>query len=100
MHKMKSDETLESLSKRYNVPKTSIMMENMIGDEKEKTLNRQVKIPINKPYLKKVHIHRAKPGETLASVATLYNTSIERLKQINPFLSNVLDEGEEIKVGD
>lgn len=100
MHKMKSGETVESLSKRYNVPKTSIMMENMIGDEKEKTLNRQVKIPINKPYLKKIDIHRAKSGETLASVAKLYNTSIERLKQINPFLSNVLDEGEEIKVGD
>jgi len=100
MHRIKSGESLEQLSKRYNVPKSTIMMENMIGDNDERTINRQVKIPINKPFLKKPSLHSARSGETLASVATLYNITLEQLKLKNPFISNVLHEGEEVKIGD
>jgi membrane-bound lytic murein transglycosylase D len=100
MHRVKSDETLDQLSKRYNVPKNSIMMENMIGDNEDRNLNRRVKIPITKPFLKNSHLYTAKSGETLASVATQYNTTIEQLKIKNPFISNALKEGEEVKVGD
>lgn len=100
MHRVKSGETIEQLSSRYNVPKTSIMMENMIGDNEERTINRQVKIPINKPFLKNPRLHSAKSGETLASVATLYNMTLEQIKLKNPFISNALHEGEEIRVGD
>jgi membrane-bound lytic murein transglycosylase D len=99
LHRVKSDETLDQLSKRYNVPKTSIMMENMIGDD-EKLSNRRVTIPINKPYLKSRRFHVVKSGETLTSVATLYNLPLEQLKQKNPFVSNTLQEGEEVKIGD
>lgn len=100
MHRIKSGESLEQLSKRYNVPKSTIMMENMIGDDNERNLNRRVKIPINKPFLKKPHLHSARSGETLASVATLYNINLEQLKLKNPFISNALHEGEEVKIGD
>lgn len=99
MHRVKSGETLTQLSKRYNVPTSSIMAENMIGAEEEIGVNRNVKIPINKPYLKSTpRLHRAQSGETLASVASLYNLTIEQLKANNPFASNALNEGEEIKV--
>ncbi len=100
MHRVKSGETLDQLSKRYNVPKNSIMMENMIGDNEDRNLDRRVKIPITKPFLKNPRFYTAKSGETLASVAALYNTTIEQLKIKNPFVSNVLKEGEEVKVGD
>jgi membrane-bound lytic murein transglycosylase D len=100
MHRVKSGETLEHLSKRYNVPKTSIMMENMIGEDDERNLNRRVKIPINKPFLKNTRFHRVKSGETLASVATLYNLTLEQLKSKNSFASNALSEGEEVKIDD
>lgn len=100
MHRVKSGETVEQLSKRYNVPKTSIMVENMIGDEKDKNLNRRLKIPINKPFLKNSRLHNAQSGETLASVATLYNLTLEQLKSKNPLASNALKEGEEVKIGD
>ncbi|MBN2870789.1 MAG: transglycosylase SLT domain-containing protein [Campylobacterales bacterium] len=99
MHRVKSGETLAQLSKRYNVPKSSIMAENMIGDENEIGGNRNVKIPINRPYLIATpRLHKAKSGETLASVAALYNLTLEQLKANNPFVSNALKEGEEIKV--
>lgn len=100
MHRVKSGETLDQLSKRYNVPKSSIMMENMLGENEDRNLDRRVKIPITKPFLKNQHLYTAKSGETLASVAALYNMSIEQLKIKNPFVSNVLKEGEEVKVGD
>lgn len=100
LHRVKSGETLEQLSRRYNVPKTTIMMENMIGDEKEKNLNRRVKIPINKPFLKNSRLHKAKSGETLVSVAQLYNVTLDQIKLKNPFLTNTLKEGEEIKIDD
>lgn len=99
LDRVKSGETLDQLSKRYNVPKSMIMMENMIGDD-ERNINRRVKIPINKPFLTNTRLHRAKSGETLASVAKLYNITLEQLKIKNPFISNALYEGEEVKVGD
>ena len=100
MHRVKSGETLEQLSKRYNVPKTTIMMENMIGEKEEKNLNRRVRIPINKPFLKNTRLHTVKSGETLVSVAQLYNVTLEQIKIKNPFLTNTLKEGEEIKIDD
>lgn len=99
LHRIKSGETLDQLSKRYNVSKNTIMMENMMGDE-DRTENRHVKIPINKPYLKNVRFHTVKSGETLVSVAQLYNLTLEQLKNKNPFAGAVLKEGEEIKIGD
>ncbi|MDD5717472.1 MAG: transglycosylase SLT domain-containing protein [Sulfuricurvum sp.] len=100
MHRMKSGETLDQISKRYNVPKTTIMSENMIDEESDPNLNRRVKIPINKPFLKNPQLHTVQSGETLVSVAKLYNLTLEQIKIKNPFIKNTLKEGEEIKVGD
>lgn len=100
MHRVKSGETLTNLSKRYGVPNNAIMMENMMGSSSELAPNRNVKIPINKPYLKNPPLHTAEVGETLASVAKLYNLTIEQIKSYNPFVSNTLKEGEEIKIDD
>ncbi len=100
MHRVKSGETLEQLSHRYNVPKTSIMMENMIGEKEGRTLNRRVNIPINKPFLKNYRLHTVKSGETLVSVAQLYNVTLDQIKLKNPFLSQTLKEGEEIRIDD
>ena len=53
MHKVKSGETLVTLSKRYNIERGKIMTENMIGDRDEFKPNRIVKIPINNSFIKK-----------------------------------------------
>lgn len=100
MHRVKSGETVAQLSKRYNVPSGAIMRENMIGSDADIGKNRNVRIPINKPYLKNTKFHKAKLGETVDSVAELYNMTIDQIRAKNPFVSNVLKEGEEIKVDD
>jgi len=100
MHRVKSGETLSSLAQRYNVPRKAIMKENMISDEDEPLSNRTVKIPINKPFLVNTKFHTAKSGETLASVATMYNLTVKQIRAINPFVSNRLKEGQEVKISD
>jgi membrane-bound lytic murein transglycosylase D len=99
MHRVKSGETLEQISKRYNVSKSSIMTENMISSDEEKDLSRRVKIPISKPFLKNPRLHHTKTRETLASVTSLYNMTLEQIKSKNPFASNALNESEEVKIG-
>ncbi|MDD5051192.1 MAG: transglycosylase SLT domain-containing protein [Sulfuricurvum sp.] len=98
MHRVKSEDTLARISKRYNISENAIMIENMIADEHDLGEKRYLKIPVNKPSVKMVGFHKAKAGETLASVATLYNLTIEQIKRNNPFTTNLLKEGEEVKI--
>lgn len=99
MHRVKSGDTIAALSKRYNVPKAIIMQENALVDENALLSQRNIRIPINKPYLKPA-VHTAKMGETLASVAQLYNMTIKQIRSINPFASETLKEGEEVKIAE
>lgn len=100
MHRVKSGETIATLSKRYNVPKAAIMQENMLYDENAVLTQHSIRIPINKPYLKPARIHTAASGETLASVAQLYNMTIKQIRSINPFASETLKEGEEVNIAE
>lgn len=99
-HRIRADETLASLSARYQVPKKAIMRENMIGDDSEVFSNRIVRIPIHKPFLKNTRFHTVRTGETLASVAAMYNMTIKQIRESNPFVSARLEEGQEVEVGD
>ncbi|MDD4883381.1 lytic transglycosylase domain-containing protein [Sulfuricurvum sp.] len=100
MHRVKSGDTLSRLSSRYNISESAIMTENMIADENDLDTKRYLKIPVNRPSNKQVGFHKAKKGETLASVATLYNLTIDQIKANNPFVSNTLKEGQEVKIDD
>lgn len=53
MHKIKAGENLSSLSKRYNVERSTIMDENMMGERDEVKLNHNVKIPMSSSFIKK-----------------------------------------------
>lgn len=100
MHKTASGENIATLSKRYNVTTGAIMDENMMGENEVLPLNRNVKMPINQPFIKSTMFHTAKSGETLFSVAKRYNLTIDQLMAKNPFIRSKVKEGEEIKVGD
>lgn len=100
MHKTKSGESFTTLSRRFNVTAGVIMDENMMGDGDELPVNRNVKIPINQPFIRNASFHIAGSGETLFSVAKRYNLTIDQLRAKNPFIQSKVKEGEEIKVGD
>jgi len=96
LHRAKEGETVASISKRYNVPISWIQEENQL-DQKVLVANQKIRIPVNKPLLKS-RFYIAQEGDTLISVAGLYQMSAERLKEINPFLGSKLKGGERINV--
>lgn len=100
MHKTASAENSAILPKHFNATTGAIIDENTPSDNDVLLANRNVKIPINQPFIKNTVFHKAQSGETLFSVAKLYNLTIEQLRAKNPFIQSKVKEGEEIKVGD
>jgi len=94
MHKIKSGETLASLSKRYNVERGSIMDENMMGERDEFKANRIVKVPLSNSFIKKETLI---PDKIPTSVPKVYNFDFDQLKIKNPFSTLKTDEKEETK---
>lgn len=95
MHKIKSGETLTSLSKRYNIDKTTIMRENMIGGREDFKENRIVKIPMINSFIKNEALIKDKIP---VSAPKVYNFNFDKLKIINPFNTIKTDDKEENKV--
>jgi len=95
MHKIKSGETLTSLSKRYNIDKTTIMRENMIGGREDFKENRIVKIPMINSFIKNESLIKDKIP---VSAPKVYNFNFDKLKIINPFNPIKTDDKEENKV--
>lgn len=96
LHRAKEGETIASISKRYNVPVSWIQEENEL-DQKVLVANQKIRIPVNKPLLKS-RFYIAQEGDTLISIAGLYQMSVEQLKEINPFIGTKLKGGERINV--
>jgi len=95
MHKIKSGETLTSLSKRYNIDKTTIMRENMIGGREDFKENRIVKIPMINSFIKNESLIKDKIP---VSAPKVYNFNFDKLKILNPFNPIKTDDKEENKV--
>ncbi|MCX6062126.1 MAG: transglycosylase SLT domain-containing protein [Campylobacterales bacterium] len=95
MHKVKSGETLTSLSKRYNIDKTSIMRENIIGVREDFKENYIVRIPMINSFIKNEPQIKDK---ITPSAPKLYNFDFDKLKIRNPFDPIKTDDKEENKV--
>jgi membrane-bound lytic murein transglycosylase D len=95
MHKIKSGESLVSLSKRYNVERSAIMSENMISEKDEIKENRNIKIPLSRSFIKKEVIVYEEPP---VSAIKMYNFNLDNLKLRNPFNPLKVNENEEPKL--
>ena len=98
MHKIKSGESIATISKRYNVERASIMDENLLSEKDEGKLNRSLKIPLRHTFIKKEPITAVDPiklEETPVSATKMYNFKFENLKSRNPFNPIKLSETEE-----
>lgn len=100
MHQMKAGENIAMVSKKYNVSTGAIRGENMMGEHDELATNHSIKIPINRGFIRHASLDRPQSSETKISVVKLYNSTIEQLKVINPFIQSKAKEGEEVKVSD
>jgi len=89
MRKVKSGETLSTLSKRYNTDRSTILDENMMGDHDELKANRILKIPISTSFIKpKLFLNDKIPTSALK----VYNFEMDQFKIKNPFNPIKIDE--------
>lgn len=109
-HKVKTGETVYSLSKKYKVKKRKILKWNHLKKRAKIAIGQILKIPTNKPDTtlpkhliindvnnSKYNKYIVKPHETKYTLAKLHGLSVDQLEEINPFLkNNVLKEGDEI----
>lgn len=106
-HTVAAGETLYSLSKKYNVTVDEILESNPGLHVDDVPVGAEIKIPKHKvapsrmtfeSEQPKVRYHRVKPGETLYSIARLYDLSVRDIRKINKGIRNQIKPGEFIRI--
>jgi LysM repeat protein len=108
VHIVKAGQTLYSISKAYEVSEASIIRENP-GTESGLQVGQVLKIPasVNRIIPGPLYApddtiflhHMVKQGETMYSVAKMYNISIKELERINPqVVNNEISIGQQINI--
>jgi LysM repeat protein len=102
-HFVQGGETLFSIAKKYNVQVDGIKMLNNLPNENIKVGMRLIINP-NQPAIKPNEesvipgYHQVRQGETLYSIARLYNTTVNEIKALNEMQSDSIHVGEELIV--
>lgn len=106
-HKVREDETIDSIAKRYNLTPADIYALNPDA-KKELKVNAVLIIPKKEVQEPKVIIvkelngfknHRTKKRETLYSLSKLYNITEDEIKKYNTFLyADPLKKGDKLKI--
>lgn len=94
---VKKGDTLYSISRRFNIPISEIKrINNLLTDElsegqvlflKEQDMNQ-----------KEFTIYKVEKNDTLYSIATKYNTTVDELKKVNSLTNNTLSIGQQLLV--
>lgn len=101
VHKVKRGETLSSIADNYKVTVASIQQLNNISGNIIKA-GQELKIGksfANYNMVSKNAYHIVEKGESLYSIATKYNTSVQKLKKINNLSNSRIVVGQKLKVG-
>ena len=109
IHEVAGKETLYSISKKYNVKVKDIIDINPETASKDLFIGQKLKIPILKsqdvkpkdilPAVKDSLInHIAKKGETIFSIARLYDVNVDSLYSFNPGAKNELKENQLVRI--
>lgn len=99
IHMVQGGNTLYGIHKLYNVPVETIIAANP-ETAKGLTEGQRLVIPIAgvESLPENLVIHTVKPKETLYGISKSYETTVEKLVELNPGIELGLKEGQEIKV--
>ena len=100
-HKVKKGETLSSISEDYKVGISSIQEWNNLSSNKI-IAGQDLKIKQSSGNSGKKSVngyHIVEKGESLYSIATKFNTSVQKLKTLNNLSSSKIIVGQKLKVG-
>lgn len=90
-------DTLYSISKKYGVSIEDIKNANNLTSD-ILTVGNTIIIPIGSTSVNNIIIYKVKRGDSLWALAREYNTTIDDIKQLNNFTSNVLKIGQELQI--
>ncbi len=105
LHKVKSGQTLYSLSRRYGTSVQSIRDENgglsaglKVGQTLKIPYGKEVKEAVSEALPSDAKVHTVGKGETLFSISRKYGLKVEQLKNLNKLTSNALALGQKLIV--
>ncbi len=101
IHQVEAKETLYAISRRYNVPVTVILANNPSSDGGISVgkLLRLPYTPKSKQPTTSGQTHVVAQGETLYSIARLYNVSVDDVKKRNNLTENEISLGQSLSIG-
>ncbi|MCX7649278.1 MAG: LysM peptidoglycan-binding domain-containing protein [Flavobacteriales bacterium] len=110
-HEVKKGETLNKISRDYQVPMEKIIFFNP-GSDKVIRAGEKIRIPVKAPAEQQIHsqngkdpktpktelTHTVKKGETLFSIARRYGITLQALMAVNPGLTENIREGQVLRL--
>jgi len=99
---VKKGDTLYSIARKYNVDLNILKKANNLNDN-NLSVGQILTIPTNNNISDNIeddinNVYVVKSGDTLYSIARLYNTTVNRLKELNGLTSNILSIDQELLV--
>lgn len=83
IHTVESGDTIYSIAREYGVPPSRIITDNMLTEPSSLAVGQNIVILFPKV------THTVRVGETLASIATMYDTTVDELYRNNPILGGI-----------
>jgi LysM repeat protein len=88
-------DTIESIANKFNVPVNRLKQLNNL-DDSIILIGRELMIPIMSPIMQDTITYVVKAGDTLWSIARIYNTSVEQIRQMNNLVSDLIMPGQQL----
>ena len=90
-------DSLYSIARKFNTSVSEIMMLNNLNST-GLSIGQQLKIPNSNNSSNSTQFYTVKKGDTLYSIANLFNTTVNSIKTKNNLISNSLSVGQKIKI--
>ena len=94
---VKSGDSLYSIAKKYNTTINELKQLNNLKSN-NLSINQVLKIPSNNEEFNKYITYTVQKGDSLYSISKKYNTTVDKIKNINNLTNNALSIGQFLKI--
>ena len=94
---VKSGDSLYSIAKKYNTTINELKQLNNLKSN-NLSINQVLKIPTNSEEFNKYITYTVQKGDSLYSISKKYNTTVDKIKNINNLTNNALSIGQVLKI--